>query len=507
MIKMASATPMALRLVRLLALAGGAGAITVNGVPLGGVAPAPPQAGLTLQLEGVGNLTVLSGEEPALAVERFAAKASEAGHAVNAATMDSMLGWFCARRACRRAVAGPVSLNVTGVGSLTVAPFEDPAHAVERFAAKATAAGVAFNVETMVAMLDRLCAQRSCFRTAIAGPLSLAVEGLGNLTVLPFEDPADRVEYFGGRATDAGAPINVQTLDAMYAWFCDRRSCFRPLARPWTLEVKPLGNVTVLATQEPAYMVEKFAAAATAAGADVSGEAMRSMMAWFCDRRSCHRPVAPPLTLALTGVGNVTVRPWQEPAERVERFAIAAAAAGAAMNVETMADMLAYFCARRACFRPLRPPLTLGLEGVGNVTVAPFEDVAPRVEGFAAAAARAGRALAVDDLNAMMDWFCARRVCARGLAPPLELTVDGLGTLKVEPWMDPTDSVEHFAAQVAAAGVAVDGETMVEMLTWICERRACGRTQLRPPPPPKQLAGDARALPAPAAAPGDVVAA
>ena len=69
MIKMASATPMALRLVRLLALAGGAGAITVNGVPLGGVAPAPPQAGLTLQLEGVGNLTVLSGEEPALAVD------------------------------------------------------------------------------------------------------------------------------------------------------------------------------------------------------------------------------------------------------------------------------------------------------------------------------------------------------------------------------------------------------------------------------------------------------
>ncbi|KAH8068344.1 hypothetical protein JL721_6923 [Aureococcus anophagefferens] len=373
---MASATPMALRL-----------------------------AGLTLQLEGVGNLTVLSGEEPALAVERFAAQASEAGHAVNAATMDSMLGWFCARRACRRAVAGPVSLNVTGVGSLTVAPFEDPAHAVERFAARATAAGVAFNVETMVAMLDRLCAQRSCFRKTIAGPLSLAVERLGNLTVLPFEDPADRVEYFGGRATDAGAPINVQTLDAMYAWFCDRRCAnqiFNPTSmRPpvllpaaraaLTLEVKPLGNVTVLATQEPAYMVEKFAAAATAAGADVTGETMRSMMAWFCDRRSCHRPVAPPLTLALTGVGNVTVRPWQEPAERVERFSIAADAAGAAMNVETMADMLAYFCARRACFRPLRPPLTLGLEGVGNVTVAPFEDVAPRVEGFAAAAA-AGRA-------------------------------------------------------------------------------------------------------------------
>ncbi|KAH8095199.1 hypothetical protein JL720_2478 [Aureococcus anophagefferens] len=267
---MASATPMALRLVRLLALAGGAGAITVNGVPLGGVAPAPPQAGLTLQLEGVGNLTVLSGEEPALAVERFAAQASEAGHAVNAATMDSMLGWFCARRACRRAVAGPVSLNVTGVGSLTVAPFEDPAHAVERFAARATAAGVAFNVETMVAMLDRLCAQRSCFRKTIAGPLSLAVERLGNLTVLPFEDPADRVEYFGA-APRTPARRSTYKRSAMCAWFCDRRcdrrSCFRPLARPWTLEVKPLGNVTVLATQEPAYMVEKFAAAAARARA------------------------------------------------------------------------------------------------------------------------------------------------------------------------------------------------------------------------------------------------
>ena len=61
-------------------------------------------------------------------------------------------------------ITGPVSLNVTGAGSLVVQSHEDPAYIVEKFSAMATEAGVPFNEETMDSMMDSLCASRSCFR-------------------------------------------------------------------------------------------------------------------------------------------------------------------------------------------------------------------------------------------------------------------------------------------------------------------------------------------------------
>ena len=274
----------------LLALAAATNAqMTINRVPIGGGgarrAATPGAGALTLQIQGVGNLTVRGDEDPATSVERFAAKATEAGHRFNLDTMTQMLSWLCERRRCGRPLTGPVLLNVTGAGELTVMSFEEPAAKVEEFARKAVAAGIPFNVETMEAMLNSLCQQRSCFR-GIAKPLTLNVTEVGEFTVMPWEEPADRVEYFCGLVVEAGVAMNQPTANQMLSWFCERRSCSRPLARPLTLSLKDVGNLTVRGFEEPAFMVERFAAQATAAGVGIrAGNQLHGAFKIHCAQR------------------------------------------------------------------------------------------------------------------------------------------------------------------------------------------------------------------------------
>lgn len=436
---------------------------------------------LTLRVGSVGNLTVGEGEDPAAAVEKFAAAATEAGHAVGVAAMEKMFNWFCERRRCGRPLTGAVFLNVTGAGSLTVAPFQEPAAMVETFASSASEAGVPFNVETMESMLRSLCASRSCHRP-LAPPLTLALADVGNLTVMPYEDPPRSVERFAAAASAQGIAMNTETMASMLEWFCGKRSCRRPLAPPLTLALTDVGNLTVHPYQEPAYMVELFAARCTDARVPGFGvETAESMLAWFCERRSCFRGLAGPKTLAVTGVGNLTVDPTQDPATAVERFAAEANAAGHAVGPGAMADVYQWFCEKRSCFRPLAPPLVLGVDGVGNLTVQPHEDPPPRVEAFAAAAVAAGAAFDGQTYADMVNWFCARRSCHAPPTPPLALDVPDVGTIVAQPWEEPADAVEHFAGLATESGVPIGDDDMVKHLTWFCERRKCSRLMLTPP--------------------------
>merc|ERR1719454_2738767 len=118
--------------------------------------------------------------------------------------------YFCSRRECKRLSlqmpqqqqqAQPITLNVEGVGSLTVNPNQDPADVVESFAAQAVQAGVLITGESMVQMMEYFCSRRQCSRMQIsppqqqmgsmaqqqqqAQPITLNVEGVGSLTVNP----------------------------------------------------------------------------------------------------------------------------------------------------------------------------------------------------------------------------------------------------------------------------------------------------------------------------------
>jgi hypothetical protein len=362
----------------------------------------------------------------------------------------------------------------------------------------------------MDSMLQSLCHSRSCHRR-VTRPLTLQIADVGNLTVEPYEDPPRSVERFAAAATEQGVRFNVETMRGMVDWFCGRRSCRRPLARPWTLGVADVGNLTVHPYQEPAYMVELFAAKATEGGVPFTVETMAKMLEWFCARRSCFRGLGGAHTLRVTDVGNLTVTPTQDPASQVERFAAAAGAAGVNVGAASMLNMYVWFCERRSCFRPLTGPLKLSLEGVGNVTVAANQDPPVVVETFAAAAVKAGAPMDVDTVNRMLDWFCRRRSCHATPTPPLALEVESLGTIVAQPWDEPADAVEHFATLAAEAGLPVQPSDMVDMLTWFCKQRKCTRLQLRPPPTPNATlaaaADNLPALPAAAAPPPHVAAA
>ena len=319
----------------------------------------------------------------------------------------------------------------------------------------------------------------------VTPPLTLNVTDLGELTVMPYEEPAARVEFFASEVARAGV-VNVDlgaTMRTMLEWFCGRRSCFRGIREgALTLAVEPLGNLTVRAWEEPAEMVELFAAQANGAGAErgaarvaslgarrearhsrhearsrrtsegparrLGRQTMDDMMAWFCAKRPCRRNITGPVRLRVEGVGNLTVRPFQDPTAVVEKFAAAATEAGYAMGAQGMVEMLTYVCERRSCFRPITGPLRVAVEGVGNLTVLSHEEPAARVEAFAAAAAAQGVPLSDEMLTQMMEYFCTRRSCHRPVRPALQLNIPELGSLVVQPSEEPADAVERFALAV-----------------------------------------------------------
>ena len=167
-------------------------------------------------------------------------------------------------------------------------------------------------------------------------------------------------------------------MNQMMQFFCQRTTCFRNVAQPIKLDVSNIGSLTVQPWQEPADMVETFAAQAIQGGIPMSGDGMKQMMEYFCSRRECRRlnlrmpQQAQPLTLNVEGVGSMTVNPNQDPADVVESFAAQAVQAGVPITGESMIQMMEYFCSKRECRRtqiapPPQPQQQMGGMGASNI--------------------------------------------------------------------------------------------------------------------------------------------
>ena len=59
----------------------------------------------------------------------------------------------------------------------------------------------------------------SSYATASAAA-TLNVEGVGSMTVNPNQDPADVVESFAAQAVQAGVPITGESMIQMMEYFC-----------------------------------------------------------------------------------------------------------------------------------------------------------------------------------------------------------------------------------------------------------------------------------------------
>ena len=104
----------------------------------------------------------------------------------------------------------PYTLNIEGVGQMVVGSYQDPADIVEKFAQQVADSelNVDIGFEQMKAMMLKICAVRNCKRTTLnppsKTPLELTIEGVGKMICTDDQDPADVVDAFAAQATAAG---------------------------------------------------------------------------------------------------------------------------------------------------------------------------------------------------------------------------------------------------------------------------------------------------------------
>jgi hypothetical protein len=396
---------------------------------------------LTLDVEGLGSITVPSDVEPAVQVLRFARAASSKGGTSlrSRKAMDEILQYFCSKRECKQNLPETFELKAE-YGVIDCEPWDEPATLVERYALAVLLKGVKLEKAVLTPILKKLCEATVCFTNTYRlpeNPETLNIENIGKITVGAFKEPADIVEEFAQQVVNSGKKFGFDEMKKVMEYFCSKRTCNRlqlnPPVEAISLNIEGIGKMTVLSNQEPADVVEAFATQAVNAGFDIGFEQMKQMMEYFCARKKCVRlqinpPVKqPPLTLNIEGIGKMTVQPNQDPADVVEAFATQAVNGGFDIGFEQMKQMMEYFCARKKCVRlqinpPVKqPPIDLTVEGIGKMTVQPNQDPADVVESFAKQAVDAGFNVGFEQMKQMMEYFCARKKCVRlQINPPTQ---------------------------------------------------------------------------------------
>ena len=171
--------------------------------------------------------------------------------------------------------------------------------------------------------------------------VKLEVQGVGSATVKLGQEPADVVEEFAAKATEKGHSFNLKTMSDMMKYFCKYVPCARAIVSSIQLDVKGIGRLEVLPFEEPASVVERFSVQAFEKGHNnINVESMNEMLAFFCERRSCHRGIGPALKLNIGSVGTLLVRPFREPLDVVQDFAYASHVAGMTLS---RGDMVRFF--------------------------------------------------------------------------------------------------------------------------------------------------------------------
>lgn len=153
--------------------------------------------------------------------------------------------------------AAPVSLTVSGVGSLRVDPGVEPAFVVETFAQRARAGGVVITAEDMQILMDALCArpETACGRP-LAPTLTVNVDGVGTVVLEPWTEPGAGVLELARRAAAAGRPLPDDVLASVHAKVCAVRPCAQPLASRLAANVSDVGVLVVEAWDDVADRAE-----------------------------------------------------------------------------------------------------------------------------------------------------------------------------------------------------------------------------------------------------------
>lgn len=323
---------------------------------------------LTFHVSPLGYVTVEAWEEPAEIVEKLARTLHASGTPVARDFALRVVDWFCERRSCKRHVAPDLSLTLALSSDASIVAnclyWEPPEFAIQNVLSSLPFSSSAARNSTVVDLLvaqamTYFCQSKPC-GWGLEKVLRLKVwsfqnESVGTLTCDVLQDPADCVESFVRKSLSFGFDLESEDLKG----------------------------------------------------------AMGMMMSWLCRRRYCSRSVAPEVELLSNGSRYVVARSWEEPWKVASSFAKESAQRGIVLNEEDVLAIYLEICRHRYFCSSLPRIVGVHFEGVGNVTCRSWEQPADVVESFAYRAVNVGHTLRAKDLHYILDLMCSQRQCTR----------------------------------------------------------------------------------------------
>ena len=324
---------------------------------------------LTVSADPLGSLTVEPWMEPADAIEQFARAAAAKGQDIKRESCVDMLSWFCKRRRCARQTLREdrkaVILVSTGEKDLeataTCEFWSPPEWCAELLKDRLIKEGVPVDsaLAAGIEVRRHFCESSKCGQR-LHTRLSLDIWDHDNGTVGaaacgPLSDPADCVEKMFRGSYRVGFKANETTAEAsmtrMMRWFCKRRECLRPIApavsithKGDVLEVKPW--------DEPRGKLREFAQRFSDKREPLSQDELKHLSFKVCSARPGWCVTLPKTVgVEVTGVGEATCRPWEEPADVLDTLHAHALRAGLEVTDLQLKKSLELMCAQRNCDR------------------------------------------------------------------------------------------------------------------------------------------------------------
>lgn len=464
---------------------------------------------VSLEVEGgFGNITVPPGADAVAEVEKFAQLTREGtGHIFSQEYLESVVKLLCDddNSMCSKNTLGPpLSLDLTGVGTIVVQPGQAPAEAVDEFMVVARAEGRAdLNSDGLQQVLDYFCSLKPCVTTL--KPVEVAVESIGVCRVEVGQEVAEAVELWSRAARKAGHELNLEGVAQVAAELCRFKKCNRPVSLPpHTVEVEGVGIVEVTFGIEPADAVESFAKQAYAAGHGYLPQtAVDQIMERLCSQTPCHRdfplrPIVLPIDVGGevevevndTETGNITkmmqpappeyltVAVGEEPADAARKFLDDLMRRGRAnFDAQSATALMQALCRRKKCNVPLDlGPRRVPIADVGTVILPLGVEPVDAVEAFLEASRASGYRIGATDANTIFNAACDRATngCRVGLAtPPVTLNISEVGTLVVPFGAEPAESAAQFFTQARGAGHMIDSDQAGVIMERLCELKTC----------------------------------
>lgn len=352
------------------------------------------------------NCTFQALEDPVDGLVSCAQRAVRRGVGVTRYQLEDMVKRACTGRPCSKRLQKPLTFHLTPIGLLTVEPWEEPAEVVEKFA-RTLAFGSPMARDVALLIVDWFCSRREC-RRHVHEDIAVTVDGA--LYECSYWEPP---EVAVTRSTDdvevAKALLQYYCERKECGWRLERTLELKV----WSYANSSVGTLRCGMLEDPADCVETFVRKSLSNFGGVRlldndeddlTRAMEMMMAWLCRRRYCSRALAPEIQL-----GEVVARPWEEPWKVVATYA----KQNRAVSEESMRSIYSDICRHRYFCANLPQHVGVSFDGVGNITCRSWEQPADVVESFAYQAVHAGHVLRASDLQYTLDLICSQRHCAR----------------------------------------------------------------------------------------------